>query len=169
MLWGCPSRPLLPHTTQPHHTCGAVLRLRDMRENKDLLSACYPGKAPSGISEPLNSTACCKWDCLLCSVGAGYSQLSLLTQRHNSSPSHRPTPLHSLCPVLFPLKLQDMWSPSTFLLSIFRSSKIPAVAGRHIPKDGTRLSTAFVQEAAWDQPVLHLNLSTSTTKPWGSS
>lgn len=63
-------------------TCGAVIRLRETIENKDLLFACYSGKTPTGIYEALNSTACCKWNCLLCSVRAGYSQLSLLTQLH---------------------------------------------------------------------------------------
>lgn len=55
--------------------------------------------------QPLNSTACCKWNCLLCSVRAGYSQLSLLTQLHKISPSCHPTlQQHSLGPALFPLK-----------------------------------------------------------------
>lgn len=63
-------------------TCGAAIRLRETIENKDLLFACYSGKTPTGIYEALNSTACCKWNCLLCSVRAGYSQLSLLTQLH---------------------------------------------------------------------------------------
>lgn len=76
----------------------------DMIESKDLLFACYSGKTPTGISEPLNSTACCKWNCLLCSVRAGYSQLSLLTQLHEISPSCHPTLQHSLGPALFPLK-----------------------------------------------------------------
>lgn len=82
----------------------------DRIENKDLFFACYSGKTPTGISEPLNSTVCCKWNCLLCSVGAGYSQLSLLTQLHENSPSCHPTLQCSLGPVLFPLKRWNKWS-----------------------------------------------------------
>lgn len=94
-----PPLPYLPL----QHTWGCDISW-DMIESKDLLLACYSGKTPTGISEPLNSTACCKWNCLLCSVRAGYSQLSLLTQLHEISPSCHPTLLHSLGPALFPLK-----------------------------------------------------------------
>lgn len=89
----------------------------DMIENKDLLFACYSGKTPTGISEPLNSTVCCKWNCLLCSVRAGYSQLSLLTQLHENSPSCHPTLQCSLGPVLFPLKCWNKWSQDRSTIS----------------------------------------------------
>lgn len=104
----CPSLTYLLSPPLPYlplqHTWGCDTSW-DTRESKDLLFACSSGKTPTGISEPLNSTACCKWNCLLCSVRAGYSQLSLLTQRHKISPSCHPTlQQHSLGPVLFPLK-----------------------------------------------------------------
>ena len=88
-------------------------------ENKDLLFACYSGKTPPGIQEPLNSTVCCKWNCLLCSVRAGYSQLSLLTQLQENSPSCHPTLQCSLGPVLFPLKCRNKWSQDSSTISFF--------------------------------------------------
>lgn len=111
---------LPPHHYLPlQHMWGCDISW-DMIENKDLLFACYSGKTPTGIYEPLNSTVCCKWNCLLCSVRAGYSQLSLLTQLHENSPSCHPTLQCSLGPVLFPLKCWNKWSQDSSTISFFR-------------------------------------------------
>lgn len=118
-----------------------------MRESKDLLFSCSSVKTPTGISEPLNSTACCKWNCLLGSVRAGCSQLSLLTQLHKISPSCHPTLQHSLGPVLFPLKRwgEKMDSGLLHHLLLLNLGTLEKLAGS-LKDEGSRSGTVLVQK-----------------------
>lgn len=154
----------------------------DMIESKDLLFACYSGKTPTGISESLNSTACCKWNCLLCSVRAGYSQLSLLTQLHEISPSCHPTPQRSLGPVLFPLKC---WRKNGVRIAppsssesghSWKTTREPERWRHQVRRGvGAQGSVIYTALAARDGlspgsafPVAHPS-KTNASKPWSSS
>lgn len=149
------------------HTWGCDIPW-DMIESKDLLFACYSGKTPTGISEPLNSTACCKWNCLLCAVRAGYSQLSLLTQLHEISPSCHPTLHSSLGPALFPLKCwKKMVSGLLHHLLLLLLNLGTVEEQRESLKDeDSRSDLVLVQKAVWSpEPRICFPSSSPLWKP----